>query len=189
MRRMRPEGGAAVVREDAITKVPALTPAVYNPWAVIYAVRARPWLSLEPFCARVNNDGIRIWARPADAGLVFSEKFPGIFNKADDNHDGRPGQTGEKQHFKDAHSEDRKGHAEIVARNQGSGGDSRFQASTRHCLFHLRGRNPAHPLDARAHPAQLLLDALVPAIHVVHAVQHRRPIRHQRRQHQARRRP
>src|SRR5665213_1989177 len=46
------------------------------------------------------------------------------------------------------------------------------------------GLASAHPLNLRAHSLQLFLDALVAAVHVVHAIEYGLPVRHQRGQNQ-----
>jgi hypothetical protein len=113
MRRTRFEGGATVVLEDAITKLPARRPADYCPVSGFFV---RPALSLLLKWPGVNQNGEPQLNPKEKRLLVLAEEFLGVLDKADQNHDSRPRQTNEKHDFQHAHCDDGELHTEIVAR-------------------------------------------------------------------------
>jgi hypothetical protein len=109
--RTRLEGGATVVREDPIAKVPAKMPAAYHPGG--QKTIERPAMSLFANSRGVNR-------KPAEAeadqgiGLVFADEFLEVFEKADQNHDRGACQADEEQYFQQAHEENGESHTMII---------------------------------------------------------------------------
>ena len=122
--RTRSEGGATVVRVDAIVRVSSLKPVLWNGKG---RTAACPALSLCPIQSSVKPNRQGKSSTGFELVLVLSEQLFAVMNKTDEHNHGRPCETEEKHRNKRAYRKGGQNHASIVAcfRSCGDGGFGR----------------------------------------------------------------
>jgi len=112
MSRTRSEGGATVVRVDAIVRMSSLEPVL---WTGRRRTAACPALSLCSIQSSVKPNRQGKSCTRLQLVLVLSEQLFAVLNKADEHDYGRSCETEEKHRIKRAYRKRSQNHASIVA--------------------------------------------------------------------------
>jgi hypothetical protein len=112
MSRTRSDGGATVVRVDAIGRVPSLKPVLWNGKG---HTTACPALSLCPIQSSVKLNRQGKSPTGFELVLVLPEQLFAVLNKADEHNHGRSCETEEKHRNKRTYRKSSQNHASIVA--------------------------------------------------------------------------